>query len=360
MGLPIFSLEFKKKAETAVSRSNRGVVAVILVDATSNSNALSSYSVIDKSELTVSHWDNTNLKYLDLVFEGKPSRVIIERVTSAEDYSEALARLANKRWDWLTVPGINTDNETEVQEIIDWLNAQREKKKTFKAVLPCSKVSISPNNKSIVNFATDGVKTGNTIYSSAEYCARIAGVLAGIAVNKSATYHQFSEITSITESTTPDVDVDSGKLIIINDGEKFKIARAVTSLTTPSADTETDEMKKIKIVEAMDFIFDDIRDVFENTYIGTPNNYDNKQLFISEINEYLKELEKQGVLEPNGGSYAEIDLEAQKTWLKTNGKDVDNMTEDEIKKAKTGSYIFMTGVLSFLDAIEDLKFSLYM
>ena len=359
MGLPIFSLEFKKKAETAVSRSNRGVVAVILVDTTSNSNTLTSYSVIDKSELTVSHWSNTNLKYLDLVFEGKPSRVIIERVTSAEDYSEALARLANKRWDWLTVPGINTDDETEVKEIIDWLNEQREKKKTFKAVLPCSTAGVSPNNKSIVNFATDGVKTSNATYSSAEYCARIAGVLAGIAVNKSATYHQFSEITSITESTTPDADIDSGKLIIINDGEKFKIARAVTSLTTPGTN-ETDEMKKIKIVEAMDFIFDDIRDVFENTYIGTPNNYDNKQLFISEINDYFKELENQGVLEPNGGSYAEIDLEAQREWLRTNGKDVDNMTDDEIKKSKTGSELFMTGVLSFLDAIEDLKFSIYM
>lgn len=360
MGLPIFSLEFKKKAETAVSRSNRGVVAVILVDTTSNSNALSSYSVIDKSELTVSHWDNTNLKYLDLVFEGKPSRVIIERVASAEEYTKALARLANKRWDWLTVPGIDTTDAEDVQEIIAWLNDQREKKKTFRAVLPCSKVSINPNNKSIVNFATDEIKVGSTSYSSAAYCARIAGLLAGIAINKSATYYQLSEIISIEESETPDADIDAGKLIIINDGEKFKIARAVTSLTTPSADTETDEMKKIKIVEAMDFIFDDIRDVFENTYIGTPNNYDNKQLFISEINEYLKELENQGVLEPNGGSYAEIDLEAQKTWLRTNGKDVDNMTDEEIKKAKTGSYIFMTGSLSFLDAIEDLKFSLYM
>ena len=357
MGLPLFMLEFKTKAETAVSRGSRGVVAVILADDTKTTTDCISYTYTDMTDVVKSHWTTANYAYLEMIFKGSPKSVIVERIGTSDDYTAALARLKNKKWNWLTVPGLADAEGTS--QILEWIAEQRENKKTFKAVLPCSVMGLTPNSRFIVDFAADEIKVGTKTYTCAEYCARIAGVLAGIALNKSATYYVLNEIDSIKESETPDADINAGRLIILNDGEKFKIARAVTSLTT-LGENEKEEMKKIKIVEAMDFIFDDIRDVFESSYIGMANSYDNKQLFVSEVNDYFKKLENQSVLEPDGGSYAEIDLAEQRAWLKTQGKDVENMTDEQIKKAKTGSCIFLTGDLSFLDAIEDLKFTLYM
>ena len=62
--------------------------------------------------------------------------------------------------------------------------------------------------------------------------------------------------------------MDNGKLILINDGTKIKIARGVNSLTTTS-DSKGDDFKKIKIMEAVDMIRDDIRTTFEDEFVGT-------------------------------------------------------------------------------------------
>lgn len=128
----------------------------------------------------------------------------------------------------------------------DWIIAQRTAKKPFKAVLPHS-VS---NNIGIINFDTDDIKIGSKTYTTAEFCVYIASIIAGTALNESVTGKVISEINSITESLTPDADVDAGKLILINDGEQVEIARGVNSLTTVGTN-QTEDMKSIKIVEGM-------------------------------------------------------------------------------------------------------------
>ena len=45
-----------------------------------------------------------------------------------------------------------------------------------------------------------------------EYTSRIAGIVAGIPLNKSVTYYVLDEVKSIKESSTPDDDIDAGKL----------------------------------------------------------------------------------------------------------------------------------------------------
>ena len=77
-------------------------------------------------------------------------------------------------------------------------------------------------------------------------------------------------------------------MIIVYDGEKFKIGRGVNSLTTFTA-TKTEDVRKIKIVEGMDLYMDDIRDTFEEYYVGKViNDYDNKQMFVAAIGAYHK------------------------------------------------------------------------
>lgn len=357
MGLPQILIEFKAKAQTAVTRSQNGVAAIILSDNTQSGEGHLSYSYSTAADKGIdTEWSAKNRRYLELVFKGAPRKVLVERIVPPDTYAAALARLKNKSWNWLAVPGIQ---KADVETIQDWITAQREAKKTFKAVLPCTAAELNPNHEGIVDFAAEGLKAGTESFTSYEFCARIAGILAGLSMTESCTYYVLDELDGITESTTPDEDIDSGKMILINDGEKIKIARGVNSLHILSGD-KTEDMKKIKIIEGMDLMRDDIRTTFEQNYIGENNSYDNKVMFAAAINQYFDELTREGILYDEYDNSAQIDIDATRSYLIERGYDVSEMSEDEIKKARTSSWVFVSASVQFSDAIEDLKFTINM
>jgi len=350
MGLPKILIEFKTLAETFITRSERGIVAVILKD---NSNTTETHTYSKESEITKSHYTASNLAFLSLVFMGNPSKVIVERVSTDGDISTALERLKNKQWYYLTVPGV-TEEEKEI--VLQFIKEQRTQfHRTFKSVLP----NCAADTEGIVNFATDNIKVGTKTYTTAEYCARIAGILAGLPLNRSATYYVLPEVESITESETPDEDVDSGKLILINDGTKIKIARGVNSLTT-FTDEKGQDFSKIKIIEAVDMIRDDVRTTFEDEFVGkVENSYDNKIVFIAAVNKYFKDLANRGVLYDKFENMAEIDIDATREYL-SKTKDVSEWDEEAIKTANTGTNVFVKSNIQIQDAIEDMNFGIYM
>ena len=349
MGLPKILIEFKTLAETLIARSERGIVAVILKD---NSNSTESYTYSRETDIVKSHYTAVNFAYLSLIFKGNPSKVIVERVQTDGDITSALEKLKNKQWYYLTVPDI-TDEEKET--VLEFIKEQRTQyHKTFKAVLPNCAAGV----EGIVNFTTDNIKVGTKTYGTSEFCPRIAGILAGLPLNRSATYYVLSEVESITESETPDEDVDNGKLILIIDGTKIKIARGVNSLTEFTNEKGQD-FSKIKIVEAIDMIRDDIRTTFEDEFVGkVENSYDNKIVFIAAINKYFKDLASRGVLYDQFDNKAEIDVEATREWL-SQTKDVSAWEDEQIKTANTGTNVFVKANIQIQDAIEDLHFGIY-
>ncbi len=356
MGLPEILIEFKKKAETAVIRSRNGVVAAILLDTTKSGDGNLSYKYNFEADIPKEDWSEKNLDYINKIFMGSPRRVIVERVQSEDEYDDALARLKNKQWNWLTVPEIADE---KVESIKTWIVAQRAAKKIFKAVLPSSETASNFNDEGIVEFATGGIKVGTKSYTTAEYCARIAGLLAGLPMTESATYHVLAEVDGITESITPDNDIDAGKFILVDDGEKIKVGRGINSLHIISGD-KTEDMKKIKIIEGMDLMRDDIRKTFEENYVGVNNSYDNKILFIAAINNYFDILRDDGVLYDEFDNSADIDIAAQRKWLSEHSVDVSEMSDEQIRAARTGSYVFVQANVQFSDALEDLHFVINM
>ena len=349
MGLPEILIEFKAAASTAVTRSGNGIAALILRD---GSNAAVSYSYTKLADIVQSHWTAANHDILRKTFLGGPARVLVERIGADDTYDAALARLKHKKWNYLAIPDLAEDGASA---IADWIIAQRADKKTFKAVL----AGYAANNEGIINFATEGIKEGTKTYAAAQYCARIAGILAGTPLDASCTYAVLPEVTSITESADPDKDVDDGKLILIDDGAHIKIGRAVNSLTTLTGG-KTADMQKIKIVDGMDLMRDDIRAAFEDNYIGIANSYDNKQLFVNAVNVYLAGLVRDGVLYDAYDNSAYIDIAAQRAWLESKDPAWADKDDNEVKEANTGSYVFAGCGVKFQDAIEDLRFSIVM
>ena len=79
---------------------------------------------------------------------------------------------------------------------------------------------------------------------------------------------------------------------------------------------------------------------------------------ITAISGYLKKLERNGWLESDTSS-VELDLAAQKNYLESIGIDTSGMSEQDIKKANTGSNVYIMGKVSILDAIEDVYITIY-
>jgi hypothetical protein len=188
---------------------------------------------------------------------------------------------------------------------------------------------------------------------------RVAGILAGLSLTRSATYFVLDEVDDIQVHEDPNESIDSGELILVNDGNKIKIGRGVNSLTTIT-DNKSKEFKKIKILEAMDIMYEDIKTTFEDEYIGKVlNSYDNKAIFLAAVNAYFKQLQNDGVLDPNSDALAEIDVDAHELYLNSQGITTDDMSVQEIKEAKTGSTVFFKASVKPLDSMEDLEFNIY-
>ncbi|WP_144940120.1 phage tail sheath subtilisin-like domain-containing protein [Paenibacillus sp. 32O-W] len=350
MGLPEININFSSLAVTAIQRSQRGVIALILKDDTGVFDSVEYKNVADVKS---NDWTPANLDYIKKAFMGAPSKVIVERLDEdATDYSAALTRLAGKRWNYLAVPGIEQVDVTDVStQIKTWRDHN---KKTFKAVLPNSE----SDHEGIINFSTERIVVGAKTYSASEYTARIAGILAGLPLTRSATYFVLPEVDSISDSEDPDADIDAGKLILINDGEKIKIARSVNSLTTVLTGKSAD-WKKIKIIEGHDLVQEDITRTFENDYVGkVVNSYDNQVLFITAINAYLRGLEGD-VLDPNADNMVGVDIEAQRQAWESVGTDTSTWDDQKVKETSFQSKVFLAGSLKFLDAVEDLDMKIH-
>lgn len=348
MGMPSVNISFTEKAVQSVQRSDRGIVALILKDAVPTVNPAVVYDVTDiPAGLTSSNKYQITLALMGYV--KAPKRIIAYTIPSAaENYDEALTYLETERFDYLVSPTVETDGESAT--IVSWIKAQRQNGKKCKAVLP----HVTADTEGVINVDTSEFKIGGTTYTAEQYCARIAGIIAGTPLTISCTYAPLNELSDCTRLNKAQMDaaIDAGKFIVFNDGEKVKVGRGINSLTTISQD-KGNQFKKIKIVEAMDMIYDDIKKTAEDSYLGKfSNSYDNKCLLISAIGGYFEQLTLDGIV----SSYTiGIDIAAQKVFLKSIGTNVESMSDDDIKRADTQDKVFLVATVKILDAIEEIN-----
>lgn len=353
MGLPNINIAFKSQAASAVKRSEKGIVALIVKDSKNNGPlALTGAAQIPAALGT------GNQDYIRRAFTGyvNPPRKVLCYVlpTAAENLNDALAWLATQTFDYLAGPPDIT--EAECSAIAEWVKGRRANDHAVcKAVLP----DTAADSEAVVNFSAGGIKADGSTHTAGQYASRIAGLIAGTPMTISCTYAPLSEVSDITRQTREEMDaaVDAGKLILLHDGVKVKVARGVNSLQTLTED-KGELFKKIKLVEAMDMIQADIRMTAQDTYIGRyANSYDNKCLLITAVKGYLTTLEQGGILEA-GKSTVGIDTAAQEAYLQSTGVDTSVMSEQEIKEANTGDKVFLTASIKILDAIEDITLNI--
>lgn len=348
MNMPGINISFTEKAATAIQRGERGIIAMIIKGAVPATNPLEILSAAD----IPSTFSKDNRKQIENALKGyinTPKKVIVYCLGStAEDYTEALNALELVKFNYIVAPNCETDEQTEA--IASWVGSKREEGKKIKAILP----NCALNKEYIINYTTESVidEDGNT-FTTEQYCSRIAGIIAGTPLNISCTYAPMAELVDCTRLKKSEMDeaVAAGKLFVFHDGEKVKLARGITSLTTLTEE-KGEQFQKIKIIDCMDMITDDVTRTVEDNYIGKyANSYDNKCILISAISNYFESLKKSSIL----SSYSvEIDIAENKAWLDMHGYKTAEMSDDEIKKANTGDKVFLVASVKILDAIEEV------
>jgi hypothetical protein len=348
---PAINVVFTEAGISAISRGEKGVVAVIVRDAA----GIAPVSITQQSQIPSALGVETQA-YVRRTFLGyinPPKRVILYTIGNEGALSDALDYLATQDFDWLAGPADCSQEDSEA--IAGWIAEQREESGAkYKAVLP----NYAGDSEAIVNFAASGMTDGVTTYTAAAYCSRIAGLLAGTPFSISATYAPLTELSDVSrlDKEARDDSVGKGELILRWDGEKVKVDRAVTSLTTTTED-RGDSFKKIKLVEVMDLIRTDITKTAEDSYIGKyANTYDNKLLLVTAVRTYFQGLCSSGLIDDD--YTVDIDVAAQESYLQGQGTDTSEMDEKSIREASTGSHAFLRVSCHLVDAIEDINLAI--
>lgn len=351
---PKINIGFQELAVLSIQRQQRGNVIMILEDDT---NAL-----VDKAEyaglgdVTKADWTTANYDRLTLAFLGNPSKVIV--IKADEEISETLKKLEFYNNYTLCYPEGGAADFTAIQNYIKNI---RTKNNYSRAVLGSA---LSPDAQYIINFTTDNIKANVNgevkTFTSGDYTARVAGALSGLATSRSLTYYELSEIVECTLSEDADEDVADGKLVILHQDGSFKFGRAVNSLVTLT-DGVTEAFQKIRVVDIMDMIANDIGTTFRTGYVGKyTNSFTNKNRFVGAINAYLGDLATEGYLEAENDNAVQISYDKTRSYLKGKGVDVSEMSYMDIIKSNTLSYVFLDGVCSPTDTMEDLDLGMYL
>lgn len=352
-GLPTLTITFQRAAEDTTSQLKSGVVGVIVRDAEANGV----YQLISPT-LIPSELGADNIAHIKGAFEGsdrgQPGKVVLLVIaTGTEDTSNleaGLPLLEGVAVDYLAGPPDVTEDELTV--LTDWVKAQRKAYKPVKLVRPYG--SAGSDDMGIIEVDETDMKDKDGAVTAAEFCARLAGILAGIPVSMSATNVAIPELASVTKRTKEEQEeaIKAGKLILIHDGIQAKIARAVNSLTTIPKDGAED-WSKIKIVQGMDSISYYLHSTIDSSYVGRyANTYDNKQLLVAAIQDYFNYLEAANVL-ASGSSFVEVDYDGQLKWLTDNKVDTSGMSRQQVLEAQTGSWVFLRCGGRLVDAMED-------
>lgn len=351
---PKFNVDFKELAVLAIQRQQRGAVVIILDDSTSD---IDNVVYRGLGDVNAEDWTAANYKRLQLAFLGNPSKVIAIKAESA--FADLQAKLNLQSNYTLCYPEAAAADITSIK---NYLNAQREANNYSRAVFANA---TAPDASYIINFVSSGnitAKIGDEAeeFTAGDWTARLAGALSGLASSRSLTYYELPEIVEAPISATPDADVLAGKLIILHQDGSYKFGRAVNSLTTLT-DEITEAFQKIRVVDIMDTIANDIVATYRLYYVGKyTNNFTNKNRFVGAINAYLKDRAAEGLLEAENDNEVAISYEKNKAYLESKGVDTSGMSYIEILKANTGSKVLLDGVCSPTDAMEDLDLGMYL
>lgn len=356
-GLPNIDIEFTQKAVTAVQRSERGILAIIVKD--NKSTGVTKFVYKRMSDVNKSDYETEqNVTDIQRAFKVAVNKVYVFRCNAETEAKDVIKELEKVRFNYIC-----TTDSTYQEGLATYVKQANSTNAGHKIVAVVANVTTKPDSMFVINVkGTGGKLQDGTAVTAVQFLPRIASTLVNLPMNRSLTYYEFGELASWDDSYIEDgkeIDywVDNGWLTLINDDESVKCGRAVNSLTTFDAD-HTEDMSHIIIVESMNMILEDIYTTFKDYYVGKyKNTLSNQRLFISSVNTYFRQLAASEILDPDYDNHCDVDATAQRNaWTAIGKTEAEDWDDNKVIHMPFRTNVFIAGDCKIADCIEDLKF----
>ena len=214
---------------------------------------------------------------------------------SDANYSKYFNLIKNKKFNTI---GIVSDEKTVKDNAVAFIKDIRENKgKKVQAVL---RDYSSADYEGIIS-VDQGYKTESEDVDVSGFVAYMAGLTAGSEVNKSNTYHVIPnaiEIINFKEDEEIEEGLKTGKLILsYNSDEKVIIEQDINTLTTFTSE-KGEEFSKNRVIRTLDELNNQIKIIWENSFIGKSDNNDSsRNIFKNTIISLANDLQNLNALE---------------------------------------------------------------
>ena len=360
IGQPIIDIVFIQKAVSAIIRSERGVACVVVYDDTEETAGYRTYKYA--TDVVKTHYTEANYNKIQRCWLTPVNKVIVVHVPTDAEFSDVVAILETIKYNYVCVV-----NDEEQQDLVNYIISKNQNSpgKKYIAVVADATTADSKYKKKKKNASVHDKDTNATV-PMVDYLPRLVSILANLPMNRSITYYELEDIDSVDMSFVDiehslDSWINLGYLCLWMDEDIVKVGRGVNSLTTFTT-TDSEDMRKIIIVESMNIILEDIYTTFKDYYVGKyKNSYDNQCLFISAVNSYFRQLAREEILDPSFDNRSFVDVEYQREqWLSIGKTEAADWTEAQVKEMTYKSWILLAGDIKILDAVEDLHFQIAM
>lgn len=359
IGLPNIDIVFKQLAVTAIRRSERGILAIIVND-DKQTEGVTRYTYRRGSDVSKDTFSEENYTAIMRAFDVAVNKVYVFRCASTVEEKAIYKEVEKVRINYIC-----TNVKANQQKIANYTRQYNVDSKGHKLVCVVSNVTTADSKYIIDVKGTGGVlKDKDTAVTAEDYIIRIASTLCNLPMNRSLTYYVFSDLKSWDDSYIDDENsidswIDKGFLTLINDDDEVKCGRAVNSLVTFTS-TDTEDMSFIIIVDSMNLILEDIYTTFRDYYVGKyKNTLSNQRLFISSVNSYFRTLQGEEILDNAYNNHADVDVEAQRNaWTAIGKTEAEDWTDFKVQQMSFKTNVFLAGDVKITNCMEDLKFTI--
>lgn len=356
--LPNIDIIFTQKAVTAVQRSERGVLCVIMKDAQQEAG-IKKFVYKRGADVTKTDYTITNYDALMRAFDVAVNKVYVLRCATATEFTDIVKELDKIRFNYVCT-NVKADQQALANQVVQYNHDNQ----GHKCVAVVANIN-QGDSKYVIKLKGDGgtLKSGTDVKAE-DYVIRIASTLCNLPMNRSLTYYVFEDLASWDDSyLTTDVPIgdwiSKGWLTLINDDDEVKCGRAINSLVTFTS-TDTEDMSYIIIVEAMNLIIEDIYTTFKDYYVGKyKNTLSNQRLFITSVNAYFRQLMREEVLDDSFDNHAYVDIESQRlAWLGIGKTEAEDWDDNKVQQMTFRTNVFLAGDAKISNAMEDLRFNI--
>lgn len=358
--LPDISIIFTQKAVTAVQRSERGVLCVIVKDP-QQATGIKKFIYKRGADVVKTDYGTANYTAIMRAFDVAVNKVYVLRCAAATQFTDVVKELDKLKFNYVCT-NVKTDQQALANQVVQYNHDNQGHK--------CVAVVANPtqaDSKYTIQLKGKGgkLKDGNDV-TAEDYVIRIASTLCNLPMNRSLTYYVFEDLASwddtyITTEAPIGKWISEGWLTLINDDDEVKCGRAINSLTTFTS-TDTEDMSYIIIVEAMNLILEDIYTTFKDYYVGKyKNTLSNQRLFITSVNSYFRQLMREEVLDDSYDNKSYVDIESQRlAWTSIGKAEAEDWSKAKVEQMTFRTKVFLAGDVKISNAMEDLKFTIAM